>query len=75
MSRRAKAILFALFLGGLGIHKFYLNQIGQGVVMLLFFWTFIPAIIAIVDVIRFALMSNEEFDAKYPVHSLQTGNK
>ncbi len=32
------AALFALFLGGLGIHKFYLGQIGWGIVYLL--WVF-----------------------------------
>lgn len=41
--------LFALFLGGLGVHKFYAGKIGLGVVYLLFCWTFIPAIIALVE--------------------------
>jgi TM2 domain-containing membrane protein YozV len=68
MSRRAKAILLALFLGGIGIHKFYLNKVGQGVLFLLFFWTLIPALIALIDVIRFAMMSNEEFDKAYPTY-------
>ena len=72
MSRRSKAILLALFLGGFGVHRFYLNKVGQGILSLLFFWTFIPALIAIIDVIRYALMSNEAFDAKYPVHTAQT---
>lgn len=42
-------VLLALFLGGLGIHKFYLGQSGWGVLYLLFFWTFIPSIIALVE--------------------------
>ena len=41
--------LFALFLGGFGVHKFYAGKIGLGVVYLLFCWTFIPAIIALVE--------------------------
>lgn len=41
------AILLALFLGGIGAHKFYLGQSGLGVLYLLFCWTFIPSIIAI----------------------------
>ena len=40
-------VLLALFLGGLGIHKFYVGQPGLGVLYLLFCWTFIPSIIAI----------------------------
>jgi len=40
------AVLLALFLGGLGIHKFYLGQTGMGVVYIIFCWTYIPAIIA-----------------------------
>ena len=43
---RIAAALFALFLGGIGVHKFYLGQVGQGILYLLFFWTFIPAFIA-----------------------------
>lgn len=40
------AVLLALFLGGLGIHKFYLGQSGMGILYLLFCWTYIPAIVA-----------------------------
>ena len=39
---KAIAIILALFLGGIGIHKFYLGQAGQGILYLLFCWTFIP---------------------------------
>lgn len=40
------AVLLALFLGGLGIHKFYLGKAGMGILYLLFCWTYIPAVIA-----------------------------
>lgn len=40
------AVLLALFVGGLGIHKFYMGQTGAGVLYLVFCWTYIPAIIA-----------------------------
>lgn len=42
-------VLLALFLGGLGAHRFYMNQIGIGVVYILFCWTFIPAFIALIE--------------------------
>lgn len=59
------AIVLALFLGGFGIHRFYLGRNGTGVLMLLFFWTFIPAIIGFIDAIRYALMSDAEFARRY----------
>ena len=43
------AVVLALFLGGLGIHKFYLGQVGMGILYLLFSWTFIPSLVAFVE--------------------------
>jgi TM2 domain-containing membrane protein YozV len=62
---RISAALFAFFLGGFGAHKFYLDKVGQGILYLIFFWTLIPAIIAIVEFITYLIMSDEEFNAKY----------
>jgi TM2 domain-containing membrane protein YozV len=62
---RITAVLLALFLGGLGAHKFYLGRIGSGIVYLIFFWTFIPAIVAFVEFIIYLTMSDEAFAAKY----------
>jgi len=59
------AALFAFFLGGFGAHKFYLGQTGMGLLYLVFFWTFIPALIALVEFILFLTMSDEEFNQKY----------
>ncbi len=53
-------------LGGLGIHKFYLGQVAAGIVYLVFFWTFIPALISLVEGILFLTMSDESFAQKYP---------
>ncbi|MDO5437391.1 MAG: TM2 domain-containing protein [bacterium] len=41
--------LLALFLGGIGVHKFYAGYTAQGVLYLLFCWTCIPSIIALVE--------------------------
>lgn len=62
---RVAAALLALFLGGFGVHKFYLGQIGLGILYLLFSWTFIPAIIALVEFVILLTMSDEQFAAKY----------
>ena len=62
---RVTAALLAFFLGGFGAHKFYLGRVGTGILYLVFFWTFIPAIIAFVEFIIYLTMSDEAFAAKY----------
>lgn len=59
------AAILALVLGGLGVHHFYLGNATLGVCYLLFFWTFIPAVIAFVEAIVFLTMSDAAFDDKY----------
>jgi len=55
------AAILALFLGGLGIHHFYMNRPWLGVLCLLFVWTFIPAIVAFFEAITYLCMSDESF--------------
>ena len=62
---RVTAGLLAILLGGLGVHKFYLGQSGQGVLYLLFCWTFIPALIGFIEGIMYLSMSEAEFQNKY----------
>jgi TM2 domain-containing membrane protein YozV/ribosomal protein L40E len=59
------AALFVFFLGGFGAYKFYLGQMGTGLLYLIFFWTFIPAFIAFIEFIIFLTMSDESFNQKY----------
>jgi len=59
------AAILAFFLGTFGIHKFYLNRPLQGILHLIFFWTFISTFIAFVEFIMFLVMSKEDFDARY----------
>lgn len=42
-------VLLALFLGGLGAHRFYMGDVGLGILYVIFVWTFIPALIAFVE--------------------------
>jgi TM2 domain-containing membrane protein YozV/ribosomal protein L40E len=59
------AALFALLLGGLGIHKFYLGQVKWGILYLLFCWTLIPAVVGFIEGIVLLVMSEQDFNAKY----------
>ena len=46
---KAMALILNFFLGGLGMHHFYLGKTAWGVMYFLLCWTFIPALIAFVD--------------------------
>ena len=65
MKNKIAGALLAIFLGGFGIHKFYLGRTGAGIFYLLFFWTFIPAFLALIDFIILITMSDENFDKQY----------
>lgn len=62
---RVAAALLAFFLGGLGVHKFYLGRIGWGFIYLLFCWTLLPALIAFIEFIIYLTMSDQAFAEKY----------
>lgn len=77
---KTAAGLLALFLGGLGIHKFYLGFTGAGLVFLLtntigfvvtWLFLFIPniilGIIAFIEGIIYLTKSDEEFEQTYVV--------
>ncbi|WP_353147972.1 TM2 domain-containing protein [Chryseobacterium sp.] len=70
MKSKFTAAILAFFLGGLGIHRFYLGQTTMGILYLVFCWTFIPALIAFIDFFIFIFMSEDRFNYKY---NLQTG--
>lgn len=59
------AALLAIFLGGIGIHKFYLGQVGWGILYILFAWTWIPMIAGFIEGIYYLSMSNESFGYNY----------
>ncbi|QLG26740.1 TM2 domain-containing protein [Halorarum halophilum] len=59
------AALIAIFLGGLGIHKFYLGDNRMGVIYLCFFWTGIPALLGLIEGIIYLTKTDEEFQWRY----------
>lgn len=64
MKNKELAGFLALFLGGLGVHKFYLGK-KSGLWYLLFCWTIIPAFIGIFDAVGLFGMKKKDFDLKY----------
>lgn len=62
---RLVAAAFAILLGGLGIHKFYLGKVALGVLYLVLCWTGIPSLIGWVEGITYLARSNEAWAAEY----------
>lgn len=46
---KVTAGILGILLGGFGIHKFYLGKVGQGILYILFCWTYIPAIVGFIE--------------------------
>jgi TM2 domain-containing membrane protein YozV len=63
------AAILAFLLGPLGIHRFYLGRTGSGLVMLILTCTvaglFLTVPWAFIDMIRYLVMSDREFAARY----------
>lgn len=63
------AALLAFLIGPLGIHRFYLGRIGSGIAMLVLTCTVIGLFItlpwALIDMIRYLVMSDREFADRY----------
>lgn len=62
---KTTAGILAILLGGIGAHKFYLNETGMGILYLVLCWTFIPAIVGFVEGIIYLTKSDVEFQQKY----------
>jgi TM2 domain-containing membrane protein YozV len=65
MKNKTIAAILAIFLGGLGIHKFYLGRYLLGILYLLLSWTGIPSIIAFFEGLHYFFMSDLAFDIEY----------
>lgn len=64
IKNKTTAGLLAIFLGGFGIHKFYLGKIGMGILYLLFCWTYIPSIVGFIEGIIYLCSNDENFQLK-----------
>ena len=63
MKNKNTYALLALFLGGLGIHKFYVGQTGKGILYLIF--APIAAFIGLLSGVKWLLSSTEAFDQRF----------
>lgn len=63
---RVSAALLAILLGGFGVHRFYLGQVGLGIVY--FFLFPLAVIVSFIDGIIFLAQDDEKFDFKYNRH-------
>lgn len=60
--RKTEAGVLAILFGGLGVHKFYLGKYGQGLICVAFCWTFIPAVIGVMQGVHYLTESQEQFE-------------
>lgn len=61
---RTTAALLSFLLGGIGAHQFYLGNTGKGILYLVLCWTYIPAIIGVIEGILLISQTDEEFALK-----------
>ena len=66
--RKAKSpgagMAWAIGLGGVGAHRFYMGQTGLGIVYVVFVWTWIPLVLGIIEGLFFMRKRVEEHNEK-----------
>lgn len=65
MKDKNVAGILALFLGWIGVHRFYLGQVGLGILYVILSVSMISVILGIIDAIVFFSMEQDTFDIKY----------
>lgn len=58
---RQASVLLAVFLGTIGAHKIYLRRWWEAILYPLFFWTFVPTVLGVMEGIWYLSLSDAEF--------------
>lgn len=69
MKSKVAAGLLGIFIGGLGIHKFYMGRPIWGILYLIFFWTGIPAFIGFIEGLIYLIQNEHNFQVKNKVRT------
>lgn len=62
---KVAAGVLGILLGSLGVHKFYLGQIGLGILYVVFSWTGIPGLIGLIEGIIYLVSSDEKWAERF----------
>lgn len=72
---KVAAGIFAILLGNIGVHKFYVGEMTQGIIYLVFCWTFVPGLLGVVEGIIYLTMSDADFERKMKYNVLELFQK
>ncbi|MFK7948470.1 MAG: NINE protein [Saprospiraceae bacterium] len=68
MKSKVATGVLAFFVGVFGVHRFYLGEVGKGILYAIFFWFPLTWLIAFIDGIIFLTMDDDDFNYKYNPH-------
>ena len=63
--KQRTAAWLAFLLGAFGVHRFYLEEHGKGLIYLFFSWTLVPLVLGVVDGVRLLSLTPGEFDRRF----------
>lgn len=64
IAQKIVAGALGVFLGSIGAHKFFLGKTRQGILYILFCWTFIPGLVGFIEGVRYLFMPLDDFYKK-----------
>lgn len=67
-NKKIVAGIFALLLGSIGVHKFYLGYVTEGIIQIILSLTCIGGVIPLIEGILYLIKTDEEFYQTYQVN-------